>query len=246
MLDYINDPVQRYGLIGLWVLWALFLFGGFLFGSGQRSHRMPTWTRMASSITLVVAGWSWVWVYGNGENGRYFAILIALGMTLGLAGDLILAGLFPSGRNVIGGIVAFGIGHIFYIIGIVQLTNKLGRSNHQFNWGASLIWWIIALVGWYFVVFRGQQPSTLHWAALPYALLLASTAGVATGLSGISPSFIPLAIGAGLFLFSDLILAAELFNGLDFRSIGDVIWLTYGPGQMLIVYAAGTAYQLLA
>ncbi len=244
MLNYINDPVQRYWLIGLWMLWALFLFGGFLFGSGQSSHRMPTWTRMASSITLALAGWSWVWVSGGG-NGRSFAIFIAIGMTFGLLGDLILANLFPGGRNVMGGILAFGVGHIFYIIGIVKLTNTLGGAGHPFNWGALLIWWLIALVGWYFVVFRGQQPTMLHWAALPYALLLASTAGVATGLSTITTLFVPLAFGAASFLLSDLILAAELFNGLNFRSIGDVIWLTYGPGQMLIVYAIGTAYQML-
>jgi hypothetical protein len=27
-----------------------------------------------------------------------------------------------------------------------------------------------------------------------------------------------------------------LFRGLKFDLIGDVVWLTYGPGQMLIVY----------
>jgi hypothetical protein len=52
---------------------------------------------------------------------------------------------------------------------------------------------------------------------------------------------VPLAIGAALFLLSDLILAGELFSGLKFPLIGDVIWLTYGPAQALIVYAAGAA-----
>jgi hypothetical protein len=76
---------------------------------------------------------------------------------------------------------------------------------------------------------------------LPYALLLASTAGLATGLALQSTYFVPLAIGAALFLLSDLILAGELFSGLQFPLIGDVIWLTYGPGQALIVYASGVA-----
>ena len=44
---------------------------------------------------------------------------------------------------------------------------------------------------------------------------------------------------------SDLILAAQLFNDLSFSLIGDVIWLTYGPGQMLIVYSAATAVALI-
>ncbi|MBI5669683.1 MAG: hypothetical protein HZC41_16925 [Chloroflexi bacterium] len=36
---------------------------------------------------------------------------------------------------------------------------------------------------------------------------------------------------------SDLILAGELFSGINFPLIGDVMWLTYGPAQMLIVYS---------
>jgi hypothetical protein len=32
-------------------------------------------------------------------------------------------------------------------------------------------------------------------------------------------------------------LAARLFSGVRFRLMEDVVWLTYGPAQMLIVYA---------
>jgi hypothetical protein len=35
----------------------------------------------------------------------------------------------------------------------------------------------------------------------------------------------------------------QLFNGWHFRGIGDVVWLTYGPGQMLIV--AGVFFATL-
>jgi hypothetical protein len=40
--------------------------------------------------------------------------------------------------------------------------------------------------------------------------------------------------------------AAQLFNNRHFPLIGDVIWLTYGPAQMLIVYTAGSALLALA
>ena len=63
----------------------------------------------------------------------------------------------------------------------------------------------------------------------------------ATGLALQVSAFVPLAIGAALFLLSDLILAAELFNGRSFPLIGDVIWLTYGPAQALIVYSVSAA-----
>jgi uncharacterized membrane protein YhhN len=91
------------------------------------------------------------------------------------------------------------------------------------------------------VVARGRTLTPLRWAALPYALLLAGTADVATGRALQAPAFAPVALGAALFLASDLILAGQLFAGLDFPLIGDAIWLTYGPAQALIVYGAALA-----
>jgi hypothetical protein len=139
----------------------------------------------------------------------------------------------------------FGLGHVAYIIGIWRFGSQIGLTDGTARWASLIVWWIIGAVAWYFVVYRGQQPTTLHQAALPYALLLASTAGMATGLAWQQGQFTWLAIGAALFLISDLILATQLFNGTTFPLIGDVIWLTYGPGQMLIVYSAATAVSLI-
>lgn len=226
---------QSIWLIFLLIIWAVALFGGFIFGSESETHRTPTRNRMLSSFALVVAGWSWVG-FIDGEI-RPFAIAIALGMTFGFGGDLALSGWF--GRSVLRGIALFAVCHICYIVGMVWLMQWAGLTNGGI--APLAIWLLIGLVGWYVVVFRGQKPTVLHWAALPYALLLAGTAGVATTLAVQSASFLWLAIGAALFLFSDLVLAGELFAGYKFRSVGDVIWLTYGPGQMLIVYSVGSA-----
>jgi hypothetical protein len=46
-------------------------------------------------------------------------------------------------------------------------------------------------------------------------------------------------LGGALFLISDLILAFRLFHG-SFYMAGDAVWLTYGPGQMLIVFSIGS------
>src|SRR5262249_19507935 len=112
------------------------------------------------------------------------------------------------------------------------------------RWGSWLAWLLFGAAGWYVVVFRGQEPAVLHYAALPYALLLASTAGFATGLALQAREFVPSATGAALFLVSDLILAGQLFTRLHFYLINDVVWLTYGPGQMLLVYGVGRALCL--
>ncbi|MCB8988979.1 MAG: lysoplasmalogenase [Ardenticatenaceae bacterium] len=241
-----NDPVlsstQRIWLIGLAGLWALFLYGGFLFGAPDDaySHRMPTWARMASSFALVVAGWSWFALSRKRLVNRY-ARLISLGMTFGFLGDLFLAAVLPAPNRVLTGIAAFAVGHVFYILSIAGFGNRFKLNDPAARWGMLAVWWLIGLAGWYFVVFRGQDPTLVHWVALPYALLLASTAGLGSGLAIQERRFIPLAVGGALFLLSDLILAGDMFSGLFFRLIGDVVWLTYGPAQMLIVYSIGTA-----
>ncbi|MHB9149172.1 MAG: lysoplasmalogenase [Thermoleophilia bacterium] len=233
---------RRYWLLALLLVWGLLLVGGFVFGpGGHADHRMSTWTRIGSSLTLVTLAWS-QWVFARRRRSGRFALLLAVGMTFGFVGDLVLAGILPGGRNVLGGIAAFGLGHVFYISAVVGWSRMVGLDSARARWSALAGWLVVGGVAWYFVVFRGQAAGVLHWAALPCALLLSGTAGVATGLALQVRAFAPMALGAALFLASDLILAAQLFNDVDFRLIGDVIWLTYGSGQMLIVTAVGVAW----
>jgi uncharacterized membrane protein YhhN len=232
-----RDSSGRWSIV-LLAAWAVLLFGGFLSGAGDLpEHRMPTWTRLASSAALVALAWT-RWSFARRERRGGFALLLALGMTLGFVGDVALSGVLPGGENVLAGIAAFGLGHVFYIRAVLSYEKSERLTAPAPRRAALAAWLTIGAVAWYFVVFRGQEVEVLHWAALPYALLLAGTTGVATGLALQARVFVPMAVGAALFLVSDLILAAQLFNDLDFRLIGDVIWLTYGPGQMLIVTAA--------
>jgi uncharacterized membrane protein YhhN len=239
------QPRQQALLLAALIAWAIFLFGGFLFGqrNAEGTARMPAWTRMASSFTLVVAAWLWFAFARETSVGGY-ALLIAVGMTLGFLGDLFLAPVFPITQPVLAGIATFGLGHVAYLVALLTFANAHGLYAPAPRWIALAVWLLIGAAGWYLVVFRGQKATALHWAALLYALLLASLAGVATGLALQSALFIPLAVGAALFLLSDLILAGELFAGLSFPLIGDVIWLTYGPAQALIVYSVASALRV--
>jgi YhhN family len=207
---------------------------------------MPTWTRMGSSLTLVTTGWLWCTSAPAGL-ARVFTILVATGMTLGCIGDFFMAGLVIADReaSTLGGIASFGLGHCAYIAGVLAFGNGAGLRAPGVRWASWLAWIVVGIAGWYVLVFApASEPTVLHWAALPYALLLASTAGFATGLAVQERAFVPLAIGAALFLLSDLILAAQLFAKAHFRMINDVVWLMYGPGQMLIVYSSAAAIRL--
>ncbi len=242
MFTELSSDSQRIWMILLLVMWAALLFGGMAFGrlNSAGTHRTPTWGRMFSSFTLVVAGWSW-YVFSRGTPSEFYALLVAVGMMLGWVGDLFMARLIPMKEHVLGGIGSFGLGHIAYIVAFVRFGDQFGLNAANIRWGALIGWLLVGFVGWYVVVFRGQKATPLHYAALPYALLLSSTAGLALGLALQANGFIGLALGAALFLLSDLLLAAQLFNGLHFRLIGDVVWGLYGPAQMLIVYSIGAA-----
>lgn len=227
------------------LLWALLLFGGFALGKANQdgTHRIPTPARIRSSITLVVFAWGWFLSTQTHQSAAVaqLAFFTALGMSLGFVGDLFMARLIPLGEPVFGGIGAFGLGHVCYITGLWGLGDALSLNEAGLRWGALLVGLAIGALFWYLVVWRGGSRSSLHLVALPYALLLAGTFGVASGLALHNGIFLPVALGALLFLLSDLLLAAQLFNNLHFRLIGDLVWFTYGPGQMLIVTSLAVA-----
>jgi hypothetical protein len=244
MLYFPEDLVRRLLLLALLGVWAGSLFGGFAFGqlNADGTHRTSTRLRMFSSLALVIAASLWAL---TPADTTVIGVLIAVGMLLGFLGDLFMAKLIPVKEPVLGGIGAFGLGHIAYIVALWLLGEQSGLNAPQAQWGALMALWLIGVACWYLVVFRPGARTMLHWAALPYTLLLSSTAGLAVGLALQSPAFILLAVGAVLFLLSDLLLAAQLFNNLYFRLIGDIVWFLYGPGQMLIVYGAGSALTFL-
>jgi len=239
-------PAWRAIESGLWGLWAALLFGGLLFGGllfgmfgPDNVQHMPAWTRLGSSAVLVVAAWGWL-VAGRRTNAVPYALGLAIGMTLGFVGDL-----FNANNNTLGGIIAFGIGHVSYIAAQVW-ANRVGQlTTRRSLWMAIAIWQLIGLAAWAFVVWPGTQNTELRIPALPYSLLLAGTTGVATGLALGDRRFWGLAAGAILFLASDFILAFRIFHG-PFQLAGDAVWLTYGPGQMLIVYSVPAAVAALS
>lgn len=137
MLLHLAHPSQHLELLGFLLLWAAFLFGGFLFGKAdaERTRRMPTWTRLASSGTLVLAAWS-CFLFTQDTSLWTFSLLIAIGMTLGCLGDLLLADLFRLPQPVLGGMAAFGLGHIAYIAALVLVGNQYHLTAPAARFGA--------------------------------------------------------------------------------------------------------------
>ncbi|MDJ0757208.1 MAG: lysoplasmalogenase family protein [Ardenticatenaceae bacterium] len=216
-------------VFSLLITWAALLFGGFIFSPADPYLRMPLWTRLASSVVLVLLSC----VLALRSPSLPF-LLLAIGMSLGFLGDCFMADLFAvSFPHVLGGMAAFGAGHIAYIAAGLVLGVGVPIGGRLIAW---VIWLFLGGIGWYAAVWRpAQEPGVLHRAALPYALLLASTAGIGSGLALNRPAFWLFAIGGALFLISDLLIALDLFNDIQFSQMGDWVWLTYGPAQALIL-----------
>jgi uncharacterized membrane protein YhhN len=227
------------------------------------------WWWFVSSIVLSAVAWIvWAWTRGLaagidacsaiGETDQSrrvravsrFAALIALGMTLGALPDIY--GVSSSAARPFGieplivSLSLFGLGHVAYIWGGLHIGRLLGlfkRNKAIPTMAAWLAFWLLAgLVLWYTLA------STNHvaWGCLAYTLLLATTTGTMTGLAALDRRFCPMAIGAVLFLASDGFLAVRLFHGNAYN-IGDACWITYGIGEMLIVFgAAGVVEKVVA
>jgi uncharacterized membrane protein YhhN len=195
---------------------------------------------------LSLVAWRAYGLWRAAPAGR-FALAIAVGMTLGTIGDFFNAGLLsfvPLPDATLGGIIAFGLGHVAYIAGCLWLAGRARLTERRAMLAAIVAWQLIGVVAWYGVVMLGSERRPLVWPALGYTLLLAGTAGVTSGLALQDRRLCPLAIGAALFLASDLILAFGLFRG-SFAYQSEAVWLTYGPGQMLIVFSILAAARLL-
>lgn len=234
------------------VAWAAVLLGGSMVSETVHGQRMPALrepiilvAHLGSSLLLVAVAWIWFLGFSRSKAAGT-AALFAAGMSLGAIGDFFNAGVLQDVIRlpdpVLGGIAAFAVGHLAYISACIQVAGRRNDYSRAKRVGAIAFWQIFSLVGWYFIVFRSTNAAAavLEWPALSYSLLLAGTAGVATALALEDRRLAALGAGAVLFLTSDLILAFRMFQG-DFPYASHAVWLTYGPGQMLIVASIGAA-----
>lgn len=246
--DFPVDGAARWLLLALLIVWAGLLAGGLALGrpDAQRRNRLPLPLRMALSLTLLAAALVWWQAGAAGTALSRYGLWIAAGMAFGLLGDIFMAGLIvPKPRHVIFGILAFGAGHVFYILAFRQAAAVLGlNSGPVWLWSLTIYLAAAALLWAWLVRTPGRGPA-LTYGTLGYSLLLAVMAGSAAALAVQNTAFLLLAVGGLLFIVSDLILGSELMRRTHFPFIGDAIWITYSVAQMLIVYSSAAALHVL-
>jgi hypothetical protein len=242
----------------LWLLWLGCLATGFLPNGWRWNGFSPLHPWLVSSVVLVAAGW-WHCLRSSSHAGRWFAGLVAAGMTCGCGGDCssLLAGKVSEIARLLLVMGLFGLGHVGYISAcfVAQRSLKLRLTP---LWFATVAFWLaVGVATWAFIVAPTSRPLDIRLAGLGYTLFLASCAGCMWGLATLNRRFFWMALGAALFLASDAVLAAEIYRGgtsfltnlswvcegLDFSGIiggSRLCWIAYGPGQMLLVFGAAS------
>jgi hypothetical protein len=249
MLSWPVSPGASGAISALLGAWAALHFFGFLFGRVNADGTSRTFppAKMAASAALVLCA-AVFWL--DGARGTFlapFSALICFGMFFGFLGDLTLAGFLRLPQQVMFGMLWFGIGHILYILGFGFLALGLfGVAVTTESIVAVLVWMVIAAVIWRVLVASPKTPPVLNYGALGYGLLLGAMTGVATGLALQHAAFIGTAIGAALFLLSDMILGNVMFRENRFPLAHDLIWLLYIVGQLFIVFTNAVALRLIA
>jgi uncharacterized membrane protein YhhN len=211
------------------VLIIAFIFGHY---NPERTRRTIKPLRLSTSWILVACAWL---IYATSTTLRTPALLIALGMTFGAIGDLVLADVIPLPKRMISGIIVFSIGHLCYIAGFVQMAQALGLND---PFAGSLLWVVFVIVAallWFFLIYNPARSRVLNIGSLFYGWLIAIMAGTATALALSDPRFTLTAIGGVLFLISDIILGNRELRDHGWFLVHDVVWGLYIAGQALIV-----------
>jgi hypothetical protein len=231
----------------LLAVWAALLALGFVFGrlDEERVNRIPRPNKILSSAILVICALIW-WLAGvPGTPLASYAAVLFFGMAFSFLGDLIMAQLLPLPQHVLFGMGAFGVAHVLYISGYLRLGGVLGLQDGRARAIGLAVLLVVAVVLWWTLIRSPQTDAVLNYGSLGYALLLAAMAGLAVSLALQDPRFVPLALGAVLFLVSDVFLGHRLFQGGTFLLVGDLVWMTYIVGQLLIVFSTATSLKLL-
>jgi len=223
---------------GLWLGWLGLLPGTFvaILATGEGHWSRVWWT---SSVVLAVCAWI-NWGFHRRDRLGLGCALVAAGMTLGMLADVY--GAFKVLRftePLVVIIPLFALGHVGYITGLVTLAGRLGVTGRS-RWRrtlviAVLVYILIGLALWAVVVHPSDDLPAMHLPTAAYTLFLATAAAVMATVALLDRRFWPVGIGGLLFLVSDGLLGVRLFQD-NWRGLEDLCWITYGIGQMLIVY----------
>lgn len=179
--------------------------------------------------------------YASGGYGSKLVPFVIMGLVMGMLGDiwLDLKNVFLDATDffTFSGFISFGIGHIFFILGMIL---EYYRKGHALAIIIPIVLSIVvSIVNICLERVMKLRYGSFRGAVIIYGALLFTTVLMAFSLSilnGFSePALIWILIGGILFAVSDLILSGIYFGGRQGKPIHTVLNLTtYYLGQYLI------------
>jgi uncharacterized membrane protein YhhN len=197
---------------------------------------------LSASIALVILAIVNYLDVRSQEWSRY-ALLFLVAMICGSIGDFLMADIFRiTPIPVLNGIILFGIGHIFYLLGLRDRSNMLlqssGTDQSRLITKNLVTWLVVSVLVVLLFVTTVFNPAMLELGIgmLGYGLLLGTVLAFAiTKWFDDFPSTFTfcIAIGFLLFFFSDWLIGYHMMTDASFLS-GPYVGLTYIVGQLLI------------
>ncbi len=222
----------------LMLLWVVLLVVAFAVGQynteqTRRSHHLLQLS--TSPLLFLVAVVLWL------GGGLAAGAAVTGGMALSLVGDLVMGDHIRTPNSMVFGMLSFGAAHVCYIAAWLRIGRALGRPRRGAQVAAILGMWAVGGALWWLLVQTPQAETVLNIGSLGYCLLLCGMAGVALALAIEHPRLAGIAVGALLFVASDVILGNQVLREARWFLVGDMVWWTYIGGQALMVCTAGLA-----
>jgi len=220
-------------LIGVWAgTYAIGMIVGKTREDGQR--RLPKAAKFTMVGAVLAVGIILWLALARGTGAAEYARWIVLGLVLGAAGDVILAGVLPLSHPFYPGGAAFALGHIAYLLAIVFLRQTLIIGGWLTLVAIIFPALLLAALVWEFAIRNPGGRRSLNTGTLFYEGLLTVVTALGIGFSIQTGTVTLLGIGLGLFWLSDLLLLRAEVRGKGFPLVRDVVWILYSSGQMLI------------
>ncbi len=208
------------------ILLAAALLGGLLYFEKKENRRGLLPTKTALSLLFITA----VLVQPH-PTARYYHLLL-LGLIFCLIGDVFLA--WPQQRMFLFGLVAFLIGHVFYILAFFSVTHV-----NTWTWVGSLI---VSLVSGTVYFWLRPHLGTLRVPVVVYIVVISMmVVGACSVLGNFHLTWsgrLMAFAGAVSFYFSDVFVARDKFLKKEFlnRFVGLPMYYT---GQFLLAFSVG-------
>jgi hypothetical protein len=199
--------------------------------------RLSLPVRVVLSASLVAVAFRIAFM-ATGPAAAY-ARLAAWGMTASFVGDLLMARVIPFPNRLIGGMLAFAVGHALYVAAYVDAAGAAGVSLAGSGlWVGLIAYEAFTLLLWAQAIRNPEKPAVVNGGALAYGLWIGVMAACALALATtLGGAWWLAALGALSFVVSDALIAITDIGGTRIPYPNDWIWLTYLAGQMGIVYA---------